>query len=581
MSIRPIARPVYDRDVAFTRAYELIANSKIVRMIDGALLAAAGNRSGRPPTGPYRTGPILVVMAMCVYLALPCTYANMLTLLWYLSPSQLAMLGLEEVITDRKRAELDDRGVSNHHQKALGKAFRRICSVMDCNPHPQNSKETNATRWRREAGLTKRERADLAQRDALLNNVVDAILRTSLKGGRPSWYRGHVTFDETWLKSRIRTQGRGTRADKLACPDPTLAWRNDKETHRPIYVVMLVLTAAAAMPYEQSVPLLVTGARIRLPSGESSALAGLAAVESHIRNGFGTNGRAPGRGYADRDYTKALDLPRRMLDLGYMVSADADQEPPSTRFRLATGAFLLNGVFICPAGEHLLKNNHLRDLNEDAATDEELARRQELVDEFRKYRMPTNGRPVPYPPGSKWAGHARVTLICPAAAKQLQCKWVPESMESNSDVPVALVPPPERRPACMTTFSSVRIQFRDLKHLDLDIRGSFEHADAFNFNRSAMEKINGFVKRHDMQGFESEDMQPFGRVPMGLCGVIACAFYNQRTIDEIVAEHGSIDNMPPTPRAASAAGRDRRIRSGRDKFDHPRRNRKNDRNTRP
>ncbi|HMO10351.1 MAG TPA: hypothetical protein PKB06_02325 [Actinotalea sp.] len=563
MTIRPFTR-VLHQDEAFQASYELVTASKIVRRITDALREDAGKRTGRPTSSPYTVGVVLVVLGMCLYLRLPVTYPNMLSLLWHLTGPQLFMLGVEECVTLERRTRMySSEAVWQAEHKAFAKKFRQICNVMDCSPHPKMSIETNAARTERGRRLTPNQRLKLEARDGLLDEVTNALIEVSLRGMRPSWYRGHVTFDETWLISRITTRGRGTRPDKLACPDPTLAWRTDKKTGRPIYVTMIVLAAAAVLPRERGIPLITTGIRVRKPTGETDADAAVAVVRYHVHHGYGPGQGRAGRAYADQGYTQKVDLAGRLLEFNYSLCTDAGQPQPVAGFRLPEGPLMIAGVLVCPAGGALLPHRNLTELDENAATDADLWQRHDITEEIHRHRMPTNGRPIPYPITSKHHGMVKIRVACPAACELIQCPWVPESLDPTSQRPAALSPPVEPETVCRSANSHVRLPLASLKHLDVDIRGSFRHTDAFGLNRSAIEKINGFIQRADMGGFSPEAMQPLGRVPAGLAAAYVCAFNNLRIKKRVDKKWGTVEAITSTAEGKGAKRRTRRMERSR------------------
>lgn len=552
-----------EQEETYELAHMILERADVTGTIDAAI-ADSTSSAGQPWSRHYTTRAVLTAQMMCLAARKLLSVPNLLQILWHLADDQLSEVGMTGQITPAERRALaDDQRAYEREYHRFYRRYNQILDVMDSSPHPRMRREVNAVRRARLGALTRAEKADLARREDLFMHVIGALIQASVADARPDHYRGHVALDETWHPARATTIGAGTRMEKLGGADPDAAWRNNKKHGHSEYVHMFVFTVMAAMPYERGVPMVVTGVRPRFATGETNTDAAVAALRMHLSNGFGPGSGRVARCYADRGYTAELDFAGRLIGLNYQVSADAEQLPSKTGHKRPEGPILIGGRWCCPAARYLESHRALQPVDEAVATDHQLRVRQDIVDELEPFIMPANGKPLIYPKGHRRSGHARVRLACPASAGQVRCPLVPESLSAPKRLPFARNAPEAAPLCCRTANSSITVPTWMLKHTDVLLRGSFEHADGFNVNRSNNEKDNAYFKRSDMGAFAKDSLQMMGRARTGLAVVMAIAVTNVRTIAQTVHRHGSVHTIPHTPRLRSARLRTARIAADR------------------
>lgn len=559
-------RPFLDQseqEETFEVSRRILERADLDRKIVAAITAST-SLSGQRFKRYYTVTAVLTAQLMCIAARKLVSVPNLLAILWHLTDDQLLAVGMAGQITPAgRRALAQDRRAYEREYHRFYRRYDQILGVMDSSPHPRMRRELNAARRARTSALTRAQRDILAAREELFMEVISAIIAASVADARPDHYRGHVALDETWHPARAVTIGAGTRMEKLGGADPDAAWRSNKKHGYSEYVHLFVLTVMAAMPYERGVPMVVTGVRPRFATGETDTDAAIAALKMHIASGFGPGPGRVARCYADRGYSAHLDFAGRLIGLNYQMSADAKQLPPPHGHLRPEGPTLIGGRWVCPAGRYLENHRAMQPIDETTATDHDLRVRQDIVDEIEPFIMPANGKPIVFPKGHRREGYTRVRLACPASAEQVRCPLVRESLSGPKRLPFARNAPEVAPSCCETANSSVVVPTSLLKHTDVLLRGSFEHGDGFNVNRSNNEKDNAYFKRSDMGAFDRNSIQMMGRGRTGLAVVMAIAVTNVRNIDQTIERHGSVHSIPHTPRLRSSRLRKERIDAAR------------------
>lgn len=479
-----------------------------------------------------------------------------------MTPEQLDDVGMTGQLSDTARARMSNLGFRSNEYDRTSRRYDEMFTSIDPSPHPRMIREKNAVRMRRVAGLTAERRAELEANEERLVHAHTLIIAAGCEGARPQHYRGHVQLDETWQDAWAVTPGTGTRMDKKGSADADAAWRFDKTHHFSLWVHMFVLTEMASMPHERRVPNVITGFRARKPRGETDVEAAVAAVKMHIANGFGPQNNRPARIYTDMGYSSKVKFAPAMLPLRYLCVAPNKQKPPKRGYALPKGAFLIGGKVCGAAARRYLQHRFLQPMDIDSATPAELRHRQDIVDEITPFIMPTNGAPCVYPPGHKLEGYVAYPVICPGAAKNLDCALVPDSADPTGRRPFAYDAPPadtshdELPIVCQTTYSRVVVPTRFMKNIDQFLRGSFEHAEHMMVNRSANERPNGSIKRRDIGGFKRDSILMMGRARVSVAFAFVCALVSIAEMEKIAENPGSVDLLPRSPRVAAARRRD-------------------------
>jgi len=515
---------------------------------------------GRPRTRTYTIRAMLMAETMCLLDGKQLTIPNFLHIIWHMSPEQLADVGMTGQLPDADRARMDDLQFRSNEYDRFVRRYDEMFSVIDPSPHRRMFHERNAVRMRRVAGLSAARKAELNACEDRLVRVHTLIIGAGCEGARPRHYRGHVQLDETWVDAWATVLGTGTRPAKMGSADPEAAYRFDKVEKYPLWVHMFVLTQMATMPYERRVPNVITGFRARKARGETDVEAAIAAIRMHIENGFGPLSNRPARIYTDEGHSNKLSFAPEMIKYRYLPVAPAKQKPPREGFILPEGAFLISARVCCAAARHLLQHRFLEPLDPGTATPEQLRERQDIIDEITPFIMPTNGVPYIYPLGHKLYGKARITVICPGAVPTLDCPLVPSSADPTGRLPFAYNAPSadlaiEERPVvCRTTYSTLIVDTKFLKHIDQYLRGSFEHADHMMNIRSTNERSNASAKRRDIGGFQRDTILMMGRARVSVAFALICAIVSIREMESI-ASNGNIDKLPYTPRLAASRRR--------------------------
>lgn len=570
-------------DTQWRRATTLRDRSGLVPFFEQAM-APTGPRTGRPPNQDrYTVNAVLTALLLVIAAQDIPNLATALRVLWSLPPDRVAELGLESVVTPEKKAQMrritpaegkNRTALLTKEYYSIFRTFNTMMNTIDSSPHPRNTPETVQARRLRVARLTHAERHDLRLREDRFLKVIDLVISAGCAGGRPDHYTGDVILDETWLDSHGATVGRGYRQPHLKAPaDPDVFLRPKKGPKKGwAYVHMLVFAGPAPKPNGRSVPEIVTGFYIR-KHGDSITDSAIATLRSHVASGFGAT-RGFGIVIADRGYTAEQDdFAIRMAEEGYHVTASADQPQPvnevdyvlteparEPRLPLVElGVYMFAGRFICPAGAHLRPFRDLRPLNESKATDADLQHRQEIIDELRLYTMPTNGLPRRVVRPGRLQGWATYEVLCPALAGLVNCPLQPDSgIRSPQPRPIAHMAPDEPYPVCRQAYTRVHIPVRLMKHVDVDLRGSFEHTDRFAL-RSAIERINSDIKRFDTANLNGPALQTVGRVRIGFLAACTAAMQSMIRIEGYIEDYGSVHSMPYTRRFHLRRARARRL----------------------
>lgn len=569
-------------DTQWRRATTLRDRSGLVPFFEQAM-APTGSRTGRPPNDDrYTVNAVLTALLLVIAGQGIPSLATALRVLWSLPPDRVAALGLEGVITPEKKAQMLRTAPAEGKKRialltkeyySIFRTFNTMMNAIDSSPHPRNTPETVQARRLRVARLTHAQRQDLRLREDRFLKVIDMVISAGCAGGRPDHYTGDVILDETWLDSRGTTVGRGYKKPHLkASADPDVFLRPRKKPKEGwAYVHMLVFAGPAPKPNGRSVPEIVTGFYIR-KHGDSITDSAVATLRSHVASGFGAE-RGFGVVIADRGYTADQDdFAIRMAEEGYHVTASAEQPQPvnevdyvlrepalEPRLPLVeVGVHMFAGRFICPAGAHLRAFRDLRPLNESKATDADLQHRQEIIDELRLYAMPTNGLPRRMVRPGRLQGWIVYEVLCPALAGLVNCALQPDSaIRPPQPRPIAHMAPDAPYPVCQA-YTRIHIPVRLMKHVDVDLRGSFEHTDRFAL-RSAIERINADVKRFDTANLNGPALQTMGRARIGFLAACTAAMQSMTRIEGYIEDYGSVHNMPYTRRFHVRRARARRL----------------------
>lgn len=254
--------------------------------------------------------------------------------------------------------------------------------------------------------------------------------------------------------------------------------------------------------------------------------------------------------------TASADQPQPVNEADFVLTEPA-REPRQKPVELGVSMFA--GRFICPAGAHLRPFRDLRPLDERKATDAELHRRQEIIDQLRLYTMPTNGLPRRIVRLGRFHGWVVYEVLCPALAGLVNCPLQPDSaVRPPQPRPIAHMAPDAPFPVCRQAYTRVHLPVRLMKHLDVDLRGSFEHNDRFML-RSAIERVNADVKRFDIANLNGPALQTMGRARIGFLAACTAAMQSMIRIEGYVEDYGSVHNMPYTRRFHARRARARRL----------------------
>ena len=299
----------------------------------------------------------------------------------------------------------------------------------------------------------------------------------------------------------------------------------------------------------------------------------------------------PGHGIilADGAYTQEYDFAIRAAEHGYRVTVTSRQrqpknpadvivwEPPKNpgESPTDTGVRTFAGQYICPCGHHLEQFRDLLPLDDTRATDKQLSQRDVTVTEIKRYSMPTNGQPRRMIRPGRHQGMVAVEVLCPDAAGQIDCPLI-KGPKPGPPRPRAMNPPDRPYPVCEHAYSTLHLRLKQLKNMDISVRGSAEHADRF-MGRTGIERVNAEIKRTDIGDLRSKAIQTMGRARFGFLAACVAAIQSMDRIEDNLDKYGSLDHLPYTPRLAAARHRAARI----DRYRNPKRYRRNSSTRRP
>lgn len=193
----------------------------------------------------------------------------------------------------------------------------------------------------------------------------------------------------------------------------------------------------------------------------------------------------------------------------------------------------------------------------------QLRERQDVIDAITTFIMPTNGKPTPYPEGSKNNGKYYVSVLCPHAAGKLDCPIYGANEDPNVTLPFAYNAPGDSTTptvdlprVCRTPWTRLILDGDSLKHHDVMLHGSFEHADHMMNIRSANERPHAAAKRRDMGTFQRDSILMMGRARVSVAMAFVAAIESIREVERIVDKGSGVDNLPHTPRLFAARRRD-------------------------
>ncbi|MCG7286398.1 hypothetical protein MHY85_10500 [Cellulomonas sp. ACRRI] len=511
----------------------LVTRSKI----DDVMEMAA--RSANPTTGPERTNPYTaraVVMALMLVVAGRGTIslANMLATLWHLTADQLQRVGMTGYISPERLSAL----ALNHDQyvaeyQLLRAKFNELIATIDSSPHPRQRREPNSVRWARVSNLTAEQKRVLDTKEQRFVEVIDLVTKASLIGARPDHWKGHVAIDETLIESFANKKGCGTKMNEMGVADADGSWYKDKKSGEWKIYHKVVAAIPAISPYGIDMENLTIGLHVRKPHTGDNAAAALAAILASWRTGFRPEPKSSPFAIGDQAYTKNADLfLLSMAKWGYRVIADARQKVTKHEIRLESGHRVVAGQLVCPAGDHLSHQPLGWPPDEQVVGAFAVAERADVIDEIARYAAPTNGRPTLVESGPH-KGEVAIRVACPAMAGQVRCPLMADSLAQPDTVPFATnAPKTDHWPACKSANTTAYLKVKQTKHLDSLIRGSYLHADWYNFNRSRNEKTFSQLKSVTQGGLDGNRIHLMGRARVGLAVTLALAIQNVRILEE-------------------------------------------------
>ncbi|KRD42998.1 hypothetical protein ASE38_01550 [Cellulomonas sp. Root930] len=562
----------------FELVVKLIRDSGIVDTFETAM-ARPVNTGGVEASNPYSVETVLVGYFLQIAGHDPITLPKMLQSLWQLSPEQIVELGMSHYVGPDRRAALTDTKAWGSEYCLFRHRFDQLMKVIDPSPHPRRT-EPMAVRHARMANLTSAKRSELDEKEGRLQHVLDQLIEASTRGVRPTTYQGHVALDETLIPTFASKEGRGDKLGKIGPPDPDIIWYDVKKVSTAIKRILaqkkmkildiyhrVVVGMPLSSPYSRQMPMVAGAVHVRVKRTETNTDAAVATVRAMQRNGWAPPPDVTPLVVNDKGYTNELEFPIRMFELGYDVIANAEQPVPKHREELdildddaSKGArdvavlppSIHAGEVVCPAGRYLNDPRNPPPVwppDERTKSSADVRAHQDRVDEVRTVAMPHNGRPKLVIQGPHMGKHA-LRVSCPALSRQCICALAPDSRLRSAGKPVLQFAPESPHRVCRTANSTVWLNASQIKHLDARTRGSVVHSAWYEICRAASERIFAFLKRCDMGDIREGRIEMLGVARNGFAVGVALAILNVRRVEKLLADYGSLDNLPYTDRDA-------------------------------
>jgi hypothetical protein len=110
---------------------------------------------------------------------------------------------------------------------------------------------------------------------------------------------------------------------------------------------------------------------------------------------------------------------------------------------------------------------------------------------------------------------------------------MPDSLALPDTVPYATNAPENAHwPACKFANTTAYLEVKHTKHLDSLVRGSYLHADWYDFNRSRNEKVFSQLKAATQGALDGNRIELMGRARVGLIVALALAIQNVRILEQ-------------------------------------------------
>jgi hypothetical protein len=468
----------------------------------------SGRRAGRPPKLPqYTARAVLMVLFHLAYANMHITQASILRWIWIdYTPEQLEILGLGRdwrCSTRASRIGGIEATLAAEDQR-LRDFIQQLLLPIDDSPLPANRRHTNAefeqarAEQPDEEGLQRR-----LLRDRLLNRLVAASVARELLDG---WH-GNLAVDEHEVTTALYEGRVGTGPDDLRAANQLAGFNAKNRRHGMALAVGATFAILAAdFRTEMTLPRLALGIGFDYPSAASISAA-LAAIDGAEANGlcFLPTGRGHRFVITDKAYVIRDGWHEALLVRGFSQLAiyPKDWKPyvlVKAKPEDLDGPRLVNGVPVCPGMP--VAALRTMDLAEDIPDDAPLERwlvRIEAHDRLLPFVMPTNGRPQPAydrgrgrpckdatTPGERVF---KLKVVCPAAANQVRCELIEESMGLDKRLPLAALPI-GKSTTCTQMNTTITLDGKQFKRQQPMMAGTPDHYDLYHHARGRNESFH-------------------------------------------------------------------------------------------